>query len=195
MATGVTFALLTTKSVANRNDFTGALTKVNVSIVEQIDGEKDHEDATSSNITYPKIKKGDTVGKVVKVKNLNAAGVSTTDTYVRVKLIPTMVKDDTTTALGENVDITYTFAENSKWSKTDSASGAVYYYTEAVKPGMTTDALITGVTLNSEIKDGYHLEIQVLADAISANPVTNLETAWGLVNNGSGYFEGMSPLL
>lgn len=189
-AVGITYALLSSSSQENLNKFEGAAAKVNISVIEN---NKNHEDSTNDEEEYSKINKNDTISKVVKIKNIYDSNYPTTDCYIRVKFVP-MIKNQDDDSIGQSVDLKYNFNGNSnKWVYDQNSD--TYYYTEAVAPNNETDVLLESITLNQDLPKNAHLELQVMADAISAHPVTNLTDAWKLTANGDGnYFTGFNPV-
>lgn len=168
-ATGITYALLTTKSDTNENAFSGANAKVNISVVEE--GKAgEFEDAPGNTVIYDTIEKDKTIGKVVQIKNKE----NSANAYIRVKLNPVFVNDENPDEmLGKKVEVTFNFAKESKWKLEESTN--TYYFTESVPGDGLTGVLLESVTLNEDQPEGYHLEVQVLADAVSADSITE---AW-----------------
>ena len=189
-AVGITYALLSSSSQENLNKFEGAAAKVNISVIEN---NKNHEDSTNDEEEYSKINKNDTISKVVKIKNIYDSNYPTTDCYIRVKFVP-MIKNQDGDSIGQSVDLKYNFNGNSnKWVYDQNSD--TYYYTEAVAPNNETDVLLESITLNQDLPKNTHLELQVMADAISAHPVTNLTDAWKLTANSDvNYFTGFNPV-
>lgn len=188
-AAGITFALLSTSSQTNENQFGGAYAKVNIAVIEN---NKRHEDKTNKEEIYPVIEENETISKIVKIENVNNPSYPTTDTFVRVKIIPQLIDDEGNT-IGQSVNVTLDLNnESNNWvydSKND-----VYYYTKAVAPGEETEVLLKSVTLKQKLSDNQKLQVNVLADAISAHPETNLESVWKLTNNNGNYFSGFGSI-
>ena len=63
-----------------------------------------------------------------------------------------------------------------QWKK---GSDGYWYYTKAVAPNGVTEQLIKSVTLTST-KDGWKLQVQILATAFQADPPAAIEGAWGV---------------
>ncbi len=162
------YALFSGVTQVAENNFKGGV--VNIAVVEK--GER--EDASNNKETYNKISvAGQSETKQVAIKNKAAAS------YVRVSLEATLVSDDDASVMYlDGADVTYHFATGTAW-KYDS-SNDVYYYTKVLANNETSDRLLESVTLNQNIPTGYHLEVKVLSDAISANPVSNLRKAWNV---------------
>lgn len=199
VATGVTFALLSTRSQENVNKFSGAYGQVNISVIEN-DAEKDLEDEVIGNtVEFTKITT-EPVEKKVKIKNLDKEDYRTTDTYVRVRLIPQLIHNENSDqAYGGSVGLVYTLntspdTNGGVW-KYDS-SNDTFYYTRALAPNETTVDLLTSVKLadGETVPDGYHLELNVLADGIIANPIENLKNAWNLTAVNGDYFSNLVPI-
>jgi len=196
--TAGTIALLSQVTQAANNNFKGAV--VNVGVVE---GDKTLEDSTNggNTNTYDEMKTGG-VDKQVAIKNINSTEYPTTDTYVRVRLVPKLVwKDDTeyagqTACADLSTGITYTFVageSTAQWmAATDSTSGETYYYyTKALAPGETSTQLINHVAYSGEIPQNQHFELEVLTEGIAAsqhvttdsngNVTSDYASAWGTV--------------
>lgn len=198
-ATAVTYALLSTSSQPNVNTFSGAYGQVNIAVVENSDG-KNREDEVNNNntVVFDKITDTD-IEKEVKIKNVDLENYKTTDTYVRVKLVPQIVSDtDETIVYGGSVKLTYTMnttADNNggMW-KYDNTTDT-FYYTRALAPNEESAALLQKVKLKEgKIPDGYHLELNVLTDGIIANPKENLNDAWGLTEVNNDYFGNLEAV-
>ncbi len=65
--------------------------------------------------------------------------------------------------------------------------GDYYYYTQPVAAGATTPNLIDKATVkNDPATNGYHMNLQVIADSIQANPTSVVQSQWGVdVDNGN----------
>lgn len=73
---------------------------------------------------------------------------------------------------------TFVGLTGSNWVK----SGDYYYYTEKVDAGMPTpNALFTSYTEGTAPVEGAHLVIDILAQAIQAEPASAVQEAWGFV--------------
>lgn len=162
------YALFSGTSEIAENNFKGGV--VNVSVIEK--GE--HEDSSNNTETYPHISKvNDSESKKVSIKN-NAVAA-----YVRVSLEATIVSDqDASVVYLDGADVTYTLKKGTAWKY--DAKNNVYYYTKILETNEESDLLLEAITLNQDIPDGYHLEVKVLSDAISAYPQTNLARAWNI---------------
>lgn len=198
-ATAVTYALLSTNSQQNINTFSGAYGQVNVAVVENNDTTHREDEMNDSNtVEFSKIST-EAIDKTVKIKNVDLEEYRTTETYVRVKLVPQIVKDDDPTIIyGESVKLVYTMNTESDnqggmW-KYDSNSDT-FYYTRALAPNQETAVLLKKVALKEGgIPEGYHLELNVLTDGIIANPIENLNNAWGLNDVNGDYFSGLNEV-
>lgn len=60
-----------------------------------------------------------------------------------------------------------------------------YYYTSPVAPNTTTTSLLTVQQLASSVPAGYTLQVQMIAEAIQAKPMSTITEHWG-VQNSSG---------
>ena len=83
-------------------------------------------------------------------------------------------------------DYTITMGNTGKWDK----SGAFYYYDEAVAVGGKTDVLIASCApVAGKAPDGYSLCVEIIADAVQAEPADAVQQVWGVtipVNGGAG---------
>ena len=99
-AAGTTYALLNTRTVTVANQFAGAA--VNIGVVEHFNDDniiiyEDMGEQLTDNINdvYDRIKDDNTTRtKEIAVKNINSEEYPTTDTYVRVRLVPMIIYDD-----------------------------------------------------------------------------------------------------
>lgn len=99
-AAGTTYALLNARTVTVANQFAGAA--VNIGVVEQFTDDntiiyEDMGEQLTDNINdvYDRIKDDNTTRtKEIAVKNINSEEYPTTDTYVRVRLVPMIIYDD-----------------------------------------------------------------------------------------------------
>lgn len=99
-AAGTTYALLNTRTVTVANQFAGAA--VNIGVAEHFNDDniiiyEDMGEQLTDNINdvYDRIKDDNTTRtKEIAVKNINSEEYPTTDTYVRVRLVPMIIYDD-----------------------------------------------------------------------------------------------------
>lgn len=99
-AAGTTYALLNTRTVTVANQFAGAA--VNIGVVEHFNDDniiiyEDMGEQLTDNINdvYDRIRDDNTtITKEIAVKNIDSDEYPTTDTYVRVRLVPMIVYDD-----------------------------------------------------------------------------------------------------
>lgn len=99
-AAGTTYALLNTRTVTVANQFAGAA--VNIGVVEHFNDDniiiyEDMGEQLTDNINdvYDRIRDDNTTRtKEIAVKNIDSDEYPTTDTYVRVRLVPMIVYDD-----------------------------------------------------------------------------------------------------
>lgn len=97
---GTAYALLNARTVTVANQFAGAV--VNIGVVEQFTDDntiiyEDMGEQLTDNINdvYDRIKDDNTTRtKEIAVKNINSEEYPTTDTYVRVRLVPMIIYDD-----------------------------------------------------------------------------------------------------
>lgn len=177
---GATMALLSQATQTANNNFAGA--GVNVAVKE---GDKVLENGSNINTYSKNISTG--VEKSVKIENKYSVDYPTTDTYVRVRLVPIIRYNEGTEYAGQvantNIDLTQlTFTGgsfndagkilgSSKWvAYTDLTSGETYYYyKEAIAAGSDTTELIRSVKYTGTIPKDTHFELQVLTEGIAAN--------------------------
>lgn len=188
----VTMALLNKKTEAALNPFSGSA--VNIGVVEN---NKIYEDGKNQVTGFDQnaLTNGG-AKKVVQIKNMNKLENSedpdkdypTTDTVVRVRLVPCIRYDETDPNYGgqvvpvdmKNVSYHYNSSDNinsDKWEsrQEDTVSGdttskqeTYYYYKTPLAPGKTTEALFDRVTYTGDIPENAHFELQVLAEGAAA---------------------------
>lgn len=205
IATAVTYALLSTQSQQNVNEFSGAYGQVNISVIENdgketpsdLEDELEGTNKSKNTVIYDKVGTSDFISKEVRIKNFDKPDYKTTDTYVRVKLVPQLISDkDANEVYAGSVKLIYQMNDQGdekngiwKYSERDDT----FYYTRALAPNETTVELLKGVKLaEGSIPKGYHLELNVLTDGIIANPIENLKNAWGLNEVNGDYFTELS---
>lgn len=189
----ITMALLNKKTEAALNPFSGSA--VNIGVVETgKNGWNPIEDSIggANTITgFDVITSGSPVAKTVQVQNINSEKYPTTDTVVRVRLVPCF-RYDSGNYQGQLVPIdmkgkvTYnvktTTASGSKWKanleEINGGSETYYYYTEVLKPGETSEPLFDQVTYTGEVPENAHFELQVLTEGIAANQTRNETFPW-----------------
>lgn len=170
---GSTAAWLVSKPAAVENDFVPG--KVACQVLEDFGTES-----------------GTSVKRNVRVKNNG-----NTDAYIRVMLVFTW-KDDAGNIISNkpkegndywiNMDLT-------DWVMEKNDAGAYFYYKKPVAPGAETGVLINslrqiaGVTGPENGK--YKLSVDILSDAVQANPPEAVEESWGVaVENGEIKVQG-----
>ena len=198
VATAVTYALLSTKSQQNVNTFSGS-GHVNIAVVENNSNGHKEDEVIGNAVEFDRITQTD-IDKVVYIKNVYSDDYKTTDTYVKVKLVPQIVSDtDSSIVYGKSIKLKYTMHyvdDNTDGIWKYDESNDVFYYTKALKPNEISKPLLDKVALfeNESIPKGYHLELNVLADGIAADPIENLTTAWKLKETAGNYFEELSDI-
>lgn len=114
-----------------------------------------------------------------------------TDAYIRVLLVFTWKdKDGNIFSNKPQEGKDYQINKNlTDWIKQESDAGTYYYYKKRVAPEAETDALIEllrqadGVT--GPENGTYKLSVDILADAVQANPPQAVKDSWGVdVENG-----------
>lgn len=170
---GSTAAWLVSKPAAVENDFVPG--KVACQVLENFGTES-----------------GTSVKRNVRVKN-----TGNTDAYIRVLLVFTW-KDDAGNIFsnkpqeGKDYQINKNLTD---WIKQESDAGTYYYYKKPVARDAETDVLIellrqiAGVTGPENGK--YKLSVDILADAVQANPPEAVADSWGVdVENGEIKVQG-----
>ena len=69
----------------------------------------------------------------------------------------------------------YTLTIGSDWKE----NGNYYYYNSKVEPGEFTGNLVK-LCKPAVVKDGMHLRVEIIADAIQAEPISAVTDAWGV---------------
>lgn len=188
----ITLALLNKKTEAALNPFSGSA--VNIGVVEN---NKIYEDGKNQVTGFDQnaLTNGG-AEKVVQIKNMNKlensdtpdADYPTTDTVVRVRLVPCIRYDETDPNYGgqvvpvdiKNVSYHYNGSDGINFNNWESKQEAAvsgdttskqetyYYYKTPLAPGKTTEALFDRVTYTGDIPENAHFELQVLAEGAAA---------------------------
>ena len=162
LGVGGTYALLNKKTQENVNKFTSAY--VNIGIVENDDQENINEDLEDGSKEY-KIDENGSVDKKVQIKNINLPDHPTSDTFVRVKVVPVLRDKD-----GHN-------------------AGSLPFTLNYVGPDQVSEYLFTSVEVNGTLPENTTLEIQILTEGVQARPtkdvledgkLTPAEDLWGV---------------
>lgn len=176
-------AMLSANSNKVLNQFVGGY--VNAAVMEN---GKAHENSDNNIQEYATLRTAkDSVSKVVTIKNL-ASEKNAVAMYTRVRLVPSIVGDGDNkgTILGGPIDLTYHFKKDTAWKVKDDT----YYYTKSIDPNTESEVLLTNVTINQDIPEGYHLELKVIADSIVTRPVSIVEDTWNIKAD----FSDLNPL-
>lgn len=102
------------------------------------------------------------------------------DVYIRANFIISIQDKDKNLYAKQPVagtDYTITMGSSTNWKK---GSDGFYYYTKAVKSGESTDVLIDEIKTLIPESDGLFLDVQVLSQAIQADPDDAVKEAWGM---------------
>lgn len=173
---GVTFAMLRSKTEVAANAFSGGV--VNVAVDEGNVYE-------SGENTFQKIESGTPVSKSVKIVNkdtdMNGNPLQTTDTYVRVRLVP-VFRDANGGSKAVDMkaeNFIYHYTDTVNWKKQTVGGETYYYYMKVLAPGDTTTELMDAVTYKGEVPEGTIFELQVLTEGIAAKQSDAL-SAWNL---------------
>lgn len=116
----------------------------------------------------------------VKIKNTGEV-----NSYIRVALIPTWQDDK-----GNPVGVPASLSDlNITLNETDWLNIGDYYYCKtAIVPSEKTPVLIQTATVKTP--NGYHMNLQILADAIQAEPNDAVTDTWGITLDSSGTIIG-----
>ena len=114
--------------------------------------------------------------------------------YIRVALVFTWQEgeDENAKVVGTPVDPVEDLEidwGDSGWIKI----GDYYYYTQPVAAGATTPNLIDSATVKDDpATNGYHMNLQVIADSIQANPTSVVQSQWGVSVGSDGNISARS---
>ena len=168
----VTMAVLKADVGSKTNKFSSN-GKVNVAVIEN--GNKDKLYETGDGLELPEIS-STPVLKQIQVMNVDKVDYPTTNTYVRVRLVPSFVYNEGENHAGETVavnmdanDSKYTFAPLDNWAAKEIAGETYYFYKKALAPNAISEMLIESVAYTGTIPEGAHFELRVLIDGVSAN--------------------------
>ena len=161
VSVGATFALMSdfTDSIVNKF-FAADLT---AEVIEDFNGEtKEH----------------------VQIKNTS----DKVSAYIRAYYVVTW-KDDNGNVYGkkpvEGTDYTLRLGSNTNWDFT--TSDGYYYYALPIAPGKSTPDFIRECKpVAGRSPAGYHLEVEIIADAIQASPTSAVKEAWGVTVSSTG---------
>ena len=114
--------------------------------------------------------------------------------YIRVALVATWEKTvgeetDVKPASLDDLYITLGDMEND-WLE---GSDGYYYHRAPVNEGGSTGILITEARVNgAEQPEGYHMNLQIIADSIQAAPAEAVKTTWGVTLDNAGNINGLT---
>ena len=186
-----TLAMLNQRSQAATNNFSGAT--VNIGVVENGEIYEDGIKGANINDEYNKVVPNQESNKTIAIKNIYNEDYPTSDTYVRVRLVPCLRYDADYNENGRHetagelvpVDmkgkVTYSaLGENwVKWPDVESNDDVYYYYTLPLAPNQLTTELIKTVTYTGDLPENTHFELQVLTEGVSAKQEGAAKQAWG----------------
>lgn len=174
---GTTIALLKTSSQDVVNDFTSA--KINIQIVEKDGSDKEYKSDDDVTSKFGDIKQNEVKTKIVAIENKHSDAYPTTDTFVRVRLVP-VLRDKDGNNIAKQVKFELGGLNTEVWTtSTEVRNGKeeiYYYYNQILKRGEVTAPLFESVKVISAIPEGAYFELQVLADAIQARPYADGST-------------------
>ena len=108
--------------------------------------------------------------------NVFLKNTGTVDEYLRAKIL-IYYEDNEGNIVGEvpaeGMDYQIDWGDSAQWLK---SSNGYYYYAAPVKSGDATDVLIQ--ECRETEKENRHLVVDILAEAIQAEPTTAVEDAW-----------------
>lgn len=126
--------------------------------------------------------------------NVKVTNNSDFEVYIRARVVVTW-KDEAGNVYpqapveGENDDYTITWTPagsgtTTNWLKYEDGN---WYYTVPVNAKDSTAVLFTNCKpVEGKAPEGYHLSVEILADAIQAKPASAVQEAWGVtISNGS----------
>ena len=114
--------------------------------------------------------------------NVQVKNTGEVEAYIRVALVPTW-EDENGNAVAEPAsldDLSITWGNSGKWLK---GTDGYWYYKEPVAPGYSTEVLLEKATVTTE--NGYHMNLQVMADSIQADPTRAVTAMWGTDKGGA----------
>ena len=114
--------------------------------------------------------------------NVQVKNTGEVEAYIRVALVPTW-EDENGNAVAEPAsldDLSITWGNSGKWLK---GKDGYWYYKEPVAPGYSTEVLLEKATVTTE--NGYHMNLQVMADSIQADPTRAVTAMWGTDKGGA----------
>lgn len=116
-------------------------------------------------------------------KNVTVRNTGDIDAYIRATVVINWVNEQgqvLATAPVEGIDYTLALGD-SDWIK---GSDGFWYYRYTIAPSAATPDLLAAIS-PATTRKGYHLQVQVLATAIQAAPITVVTEAWSVaVTNG-----------
>ncbi len=120
-----------------------------------------------------KINEDFTNGDLIK-QNVTVTNTSNIPAFIRAKIIITWTDANGYISAKAPTADDYSMVLGSGWVEHNGS----YYYSGAVGIGETTEILIQSIQ-PLRIKDGYTLTVEVIAEAIQAEPTSAATEAWG----------------
>lgn len=136
---------------------------------------------------------GDDTSGVLTKEDVRITNTGEVDAYVRATVVVTWVNDagEVYSKIPvEGNDYTISYKESTKWHYDEAKD--VWYYTDVVKPGGSTEILIEKCqeTTENNKPDGYVLTVEILSQSIQAEPANAVIAAWDVtVSNDTIVFE------
>lgn len=190
---GVTLAIIKADLGSKVNSFSSKNAKVNVAVVENDSIEDKYEINDGLTLDTVSTDPNNPTKKKVAILNYDKEDYPTTNTYVRVRLVPAFVYDDgnhqgETVAIDLKNKVKYNLASDTNWVEQEIDGEKYYFYKNAIAPDVVTDPLLESVYYDGEVPENAHFELQVLVDGVSANSSGNkfdsAVEAWNLQDAG-----------
>lgn len=175
---GATLAIIQAIIGTKTNTFS-SVGRVNVGVVENGDI---YETGDGQELATVSRDPNNPSSKLVAIKNINSESYPTTNTYVRVRLVPSFVYDsgehqgetvatDINIATDQNAQgVHYNFADTDNWTAVTAVNGeSYYYYKNILAPDAVSENLLASVYYNGPAIENAHFELQVLVEGIQAN--------------------------
>lgn len=110
-------------------------------------------------------------------ENVNVKNTGDTDAYIRAYIVVNWVDEKGNIAAEKPAESDYsiTFSTGTAWKEYKG----YYYYTKSVAPTASTEVLIKECTVLGQ-KDGYSLQVEIIADAVQDRPADAVAEAWGV---------------
>lgn len=109
--------------------------------------------------------------------NVAVKNTGEVDMYIRARYFVVWRHNGQIVTQPDNVDIEIKLPESMQWVK---GADGYWYYPNAVAPGSSTSELIdTAEVKGLQEDDGYTVDLEILSQAIQAEPAQAVKDAWG----------------